>query len=386
MLKRWGLYLAVIAGLLFALGIGGLNILYRWRVQPFLSTQLSIQEKNHAAYEEDTAFLRQAAARLGYNSFAVESDASFELNSRVFWSPSYEKGSSIGARKPLVDELLKIEIARVRDAWVEYIAKGRPLSADLSLFKNIGKFDHWDLERDSPISELASRGIFVPPTRLPIPDTSDLITLAKLRLIDGGLRQDYLPALRDVRALAQLMMTTENLQLVLSGIFILDHERRAFEYYVNEMKWQNAEWHPVERNVTRRAHRAVLATRGYLRLWTKPERLQKYFLGDVVPVGFCASVNEALPFEYSLRGALEPQLPLELDTREEYLRLDRILLKAQTRCRLRYLSTLAKRDVFHLPIPGPWPLTVMPYTRKIFGMRVSTAELGGFSDYSRRED
>ena len=112
MLKRWGLDLSVIAGILFALGIGGLNILYRWRVQPFLTTQLSIQDKNHKAYEEDTAFLKQAAARLGYNSNLNQNDASFDLNSRVFWSPAYGKGSRIGSKTPLVAKELKIEIAK----------------------------------------------------------------------------------------------------------------------------------------------------------------------------------------------------------------------------------------------------------------------------------
>jgi hypothetical protein len=383
--KSWGIYLSVVALLLFALGIGGLNILYRWRVKPYLSRQLAIQEKFHKPYEEDTAFLKEAAARLGYNSSATESDASFVLNPKVFWNPPL-KGSKLGLGHPLVDEKLKIDIALAKDQWMTFVAKGRALGGDLSIFKDLSTYDHWDIERESPISELAAKQTFVPPTRLPIPDVSDLTTVVKLRLIDGGLRRDFLPALRDVRALAQLMMTTENLQLVLSGIVMLDHERQAFDYYAKELKWQTTEWMPVDREITRRAHRAVLATRGYLRLWTKPSRLQAYFLGDTTPVGFCAAVNEALPFDYALRRVLEPQLPFEMSTQEEYARLDRILLKARTKCRLRYLTKLSERGRFHVPVPGPFLLSHLPYSRKIFGMRVSASELGGFTDYARRSE
>lgn len=365
---------------MLALGIGGLNVLYRWRVQPFLTHELALQDKNRKTYDDDSRFLKEAAARLGYNSTALENDAGFELNSKVYWTPAL-KGLRTGAAKPLVDEKLKIEIARARDTWIEYIAKGRPLEADLSLFSKLSNFDHWDLERESPVSDLASKNQFVPPTRLPIPDITDLMTLTKLRLIDGGLRADYLNALRDVRALAQLMMTTENLQLVLAGIVALDHERRAFEYYKTERGWKTDEWIPVDRNITRRAHRAVLATRGYLRLWTKAPTLQKIFLSDDAPVGFCASVNEALPFEFAIRPVLEPQLPFELNTQEEYARLDRIFLKARTRCRLRYLTKMVAADEIHVSIPGAWPLTYLPYTRKIFGMRTSTADLSAFAGY-----
>ena len=381
-MKRWGLYLLWIAAFLLALGIGGFNLLYRLRVQPFLSQELALQDKFQKPYDDDARFLREAAARLGYNSAANQSDASFTLNGKVFWTPQI-RGVRVGAKAPLVDEKLKIEIARTRDAWVEYVAKGRPFSTDLSIFSGLANFDHWDLERDSPISDLAAKNLFVPPTRLPLPDVTDLLTLAKLRLIDGGLRGDYLSALRDVRTLAQLMMTTENLQLILAGIVMLDHERRAYEYFTTERGWKTDAWLPVDRSITRRAHRAVLATRGYLRLWTKPQVLQKVFLGNEPPLGFCAAVNEGIPFDFALRRVLEPQLPLELNAKDAYARLDRVLLKAQTRCRLRYLTKMISADAIHVSIPGAWPLTYLPYTRKVFGLRASAADLGAFTGYAR---
>jgi hypothetical protein len=112
--------------------------------------------------------------------------------------------------------------------------------------------------------------------------------------------------------------------------------------------------------------------------------MQEFFLGASIPPGFCAAVNEAIPFDYSLREILEPHWPFEMDTRKEYERLDQILGKAQSVCRLRYLTALTRDRRLSIDVPGPILFNDLPYSRKIFGLRLSAADLGGFEAYGKQ--
>ena len=375
--RRWGLYLTVVAVTLFALGVGGLNFLYRLRVKPGLDAQIELQNRFRDLYVEDAVFLSKSATELSLGASGGTRDAGPILNPLLSWQPG-------GSGKPIVDEATRVALMRTGADWILQISKGRFPKTDLSFFKDLSKFDKWDLERDSPIVQLIEKKEFVPPTRLPLPDTSDLVAAAKLRLIAGGLDRDFQSALRDARALGRLMISTENMQLMLAGLLVLDYERRAYRYYTDELNMDSKVWDPIDANITRRARRAILATRAYLRLWTPAKLIQELFLGQSIPPGFCAAVNEAIPFDYSLRDLLEPHWPFEMDTHVEYERLDQILGKAQTVCRVRYLTALTRDRRFQIKVPGPFLFNDLPYSRKIFGLRLSAADLGGFEAYGKQ--
>lgn len=379
-MNRWGLYLTVVAITLFALGVGGLNLLYRWRVRPGLEELIATQNRFRAIYTEDREFLEKSAGELGLGASGGSSDAGSFLNSRVLWSPAPpdRKQTSI------VDEQTRVALMRTGNDWIFQIAKGHPPKPDLGFLKELGKFDYWDIERGSPIEELSQKHRFVPPPFLPLPDTSDLLAAVKLRLIKGGLEKDYVTALRETRQLGRLLLTTENTQLALAGLFIFDFERTAYRYYVDQLKFDAKLWQPTDSNVTRRARRAILATRAYLHLWTPEDMLQTTFLGSTVAPGLCAAVNDAIPFDFALRNILEPHWPFEMDTRAEYARLDRIVLKAQAQCRLRYLTSILEFGKIRVRVPGPLLFLDLPYSRKIFGLRLSAAELGGFEAYGKQ--
>lgn len=272
---------------------------------------------------------------------------------------------------------------RVGTDWVTFADKKRKITADLSFFSGLSAFDVWDIEKNGPIESLISAARFVPPSKLPIPETSDLIAATKLRLIQGVYFKKPMEALTEVRQLANLLFTTENLELVLTGLALLDHERRGYNYFVQQKILPANAWQPIERNVTRRAQRALLAAPSYLRVWTDAEMMTKSF-AQTTPPGFCAIVNEAFPLEYSLRPMLEPQLPFERNLSEGYERLDAIYGKAKLTCRLRYLNKLVEADRF-AEVPGLFLLNRLPYSRKVFGMRLSTANFGGFEAYSQAE-
>jgi hypothetical protein len=379
-MNRSGLYLTVVAITLFALGVGGLNFLYRLRVKPGLDSQISAQNRFKSLYQEDQAYLAKNGTELSLGASGGTSDAGPFLNPIVRWTPMPANSKQTA----IVDEPTRVALLRTGNDWILQIAKGHHPKVDLSFFSQLSKYDNWDIERGSPIADLIEKNVFVPPTRLPLPDTSDLLSAVKLRLIAGGLDHQFVPALKDARLLGRLLLTTENIQLVLAGLLVLDFERRADRYYVDNLKMNAQTWTPIDANITRRARRAVLATRAYLRLWTPSATLQEVFMGDSTPPGLCAAINEGLPFDYSLREVLEPHWPFEMDTRAEYARLDRVFLKAQASCRLRYLSALTKDSSLKIHVPGPLIFNDLPYSRKIFGLRLSAADLGGFEDYSKQ--
>ena len=397
-MSRWGLYLSVVALTLFALGVGGLNFLYRWRVRPHLDSQIATQKQYLPAFNEDQIYLSKNATELGLGASGGSSDAGPYLNPRMLWTPV----SASSKATAIVAEPIRVELLRTGRDWILNIAKGRYPKSDLSFFSELAKFDYWDIETGSPLAELVRSRAFVPPPQIPLPDTGDILSAVKLRLIKGGLDKDFVPALRDARQMGRLLLSTENLQLVLAGLLIFDFERRAYRAYVDDIKMNPKLWTPIDTNVTRRARRAALATRAYLRLWTPTEILDKEFLGSTVPPAFCAAVNEAIPFDYSLRRLLEPHFPFEMDTRSEYARLDRIVTAARKKCRLRYLSSIlgfvgpalasgenatdeaTNESSIRVRVPGPLLFNDLPYSRKIFGLRLSGADLGGFDDYGKQ--
>jgi hypothetical protein len=380
-MNRWGLYFLVVGLTLSALAGASLTVLYRWQVAPVLKHDQSVLDRHRTLYEDDLNYLEQFDVFSALApSKAGTSDAGAVLNPAFTWIPV-----AIDANPPQrVDRELNERLIRMGIDWMSLAGKQKTNEKyNFPLLNQLEAYDHWDVEAHSPIENLIGDARFVPPQNLPIPDPIEILAEAKLNLIKGAQDKSYLASLLATRKLAQLLLSTENIQLVLLGLSVLDAERKAYRYYVDEKKFDAKSWVPVDRNVTRRAHRAILATRGYLRMWAKPEILEKYFLSEKQPFAFCAVVNEAFPLEFSLRQVLEPYLPGEMDFREEYRRLDAIYDRAKNSCRLRYLSRLVEEDRFAEKIPGPIGMNRLPYARKVFGMRLSTVSFGGFEDYEK---
>lgn len=389
-----GLVLLVSAVILFVIAFTGLELLYSWRVAPVLAEHLQMQEKYYSAFNEDLAFIegsapfRQLASVIKVKSQTLtdlpienkKGDAATFLNGKVYWVPHTAK--ALGAAKPLVNVELREEIMRLKEDWIRKYQMLDRRGIDLSLFSELQNYDRWDIELASPISQLAESGEFIPPGRLPVPDAGDLTALARLRLMKGAEQRDFLTALKEVRKLAELLLTTEYQQLFLAGLTVLDHERKAYRYFVDERGFSPAAWQPVDRNVTRRAHRLVLALQGYLQLWTPKKFLEEIFISRILPTGFCSAINETWPIQATLRASLEPRFPMERDYTDNFTTLDEIYLIAEKQCRLRYIKALAKSDQLRAKLPGWLFATRLPYARKVFGMRLSLAGFNGFDAYA----
>lgn len=361
--------------LLLAVGIGLSKLLFALHVRPKLEANRSQQELQLQAYLDDLEYL---AKNTPFTMKGGEkNDAGAFLNRRVYWTPPVE-----GFRtEPIVAMDIMETLIRFRGDWMKKYERAKHMKADLSFFSQLSQFDYWDLETESPIEELTNRLRFVPPPQLPVPETNDLLALVKLRLMRGAFEKDFKNALSDVRTFARLMLTTENAQVVLAGLSALDYERIAFRFYVDQFGFPRDGWSPIDRNFTRRAYRAISATQAYLHAWTEPRLLEKLFLAEKEPVGFCAAANEAFPTIFALRPFLEPHWPFELNLGPTYDRLDKIFERVRRSCRIRYLKKLVDYGAIRTKVPGPVLLVDLPYARKIFGLRSSIFGFQGFAAY-----
>lgn len=375
-MKLWG-YLGIGFLVLAGAGILGVEYLGRTRVDPIIREYSAIQKSHLEAFIEDQTFLRRS------DFFVIppadSADAGKVLNLRLPWQPPPKDENPKPAR--LSKELTE-RILRYRGDWMRHhgpLLKGNP--PDLSLFDKIETFQIWDIEKTGPIAKLMDTGIFVVPEALPIPDSIEIITLAKLRLAAGAEYKNPKVALSQVRKLARLLLTTENIHLFSTGLSLLDIERVALTYYTDSGLLGEGEWQPVSRNYTRRASRAVWAARGYLHAWTDPEIIEKVFLGPDLPVGFCAAINEGAPKELSLRSIFMSQFPFERDLRGKFRLLEKVVARAKANCRIRYLSRMEELNRLRSVLPVPAFLTVLPFSRKIFGLRLATLPFTGFEAY-----
>ncbi|MCM2281225.1 MAG: hypothetical protein NDI61_05190 [Bdellovibrionaceae bacterium] len=384
MLKR---VLVFISGFLIlsAIAIGGLEYLGKTRVDPVVRDYRDVQHRHLAMFEEDQQFLSKFEIFRSVQN--PKADAGPALNPLLPWSPVVHGAATTDSpSKAAFSTALAEQVLRYRGEWMRYHSQlFRKEKVDFSLFKSLSAFDHWDIERNSPLARLITEGTFVVPEKLPTPDTIDLLVLTKLRLAWGAETSAPLPALQDVRALARLLLTTENIQLFASALAILDFERLAYRHFVERTLLAEGDWEPVPRNITRRASRAIWATRGYFHIWTDPAAFERVFLSALSPVGLCEAVNEAAPKELSLRPLLGTRWPLERDFQENYQLVDRAIDRARKVCRMRYLSRMIELNRFESDFPVPGFFTFLPYSRKVFGLRIATLPFIGFEAYNSPE-
>ena len=377
MTSRWVCYLFAAFMSVAALAIGMVEVFFLWQVKPKLQIDIASQQKYFQAYVDDQQFLKHSSLvkfkKIGQN------DAGLFLNEKLFWTPLPEASHTL--KQPLVAVLDRESLLRFRSEWMKKFDRVRFMKADLSVFTGLQRFDYWDIEQNSPIADLLEKHHFVPPPKLPVPETSDLLAITQIRLMGGAASGDFVAALSDVRQLALLLLTTENTQLMMTGLVALDYERFAYRYFVEDRKMDPTLWTPIDQNITRRAHRALLGTESYLQLWTLADTFENIFLSDEPPIGFCSSFNDMMPMDQSLRSRLEPSWPIEISLKSNYERLDQALKRARLTCRLRYLGDLLDHNSIRTNVPGPLILNRIPYARKIFGLRISILKFPGFAAY-----
>jgi hypothetical protein len=374
----WWTFLGVIA-----IAMIGLEVLTRINVDPVVIEHVQVEAKHLSHFLADQDELKKIAF---FQPVTGHRDAGEWLNTHLSWTPKLQSWPEDPARIAVPEKWRSDMFKYGSSGWIQKTEHFKRYTPDLSFFKKLLAYDYWDIETLSPIGQLNDKKIFVPPSRLPIPDTWDLLILAKIRLLQATKTHDELAALTEVHHLAELMASTENMRLQLSSITLLEIERIAYQHYV-EKKWiADSDWQPIGRETSHQANRVIWATRGYLRIWTPPELIKSIYLEPKVPpVGFCAAVNESLPNEWVLKPLLDSHWPMERNFRSDFVMLEQVYHRAQESCRIRYLSSTMKDDNFSDDLSMPIFLTFLPYSRKLFGLKISTFHFEGFDAYNREE-
>ena len=378
---------------LLGLVILSVEMLLNSNVDPIVAEIRDRQSFHLSRWREDLQYLQKIEAFRDLSPTKLEAtqarkDAGSEINALLYWTPR-DQSAGFGVDKPHVSPGTREFLLRYQTEWIKarsFFALGK-LKADLQIFEKLRSYDYWNIEQNSPLSQLKAQSKFLAPSQLPLPDAMELISLSKVRLIKGSVDKQPLAALRDVRQLAQLLLTTENFNLVTAGLAILDLERRAFRDYVDRGSIDEAAWNPIDQNTSQRAQRALVGNLGYLRSGTDPALLAEFeanLKSDRPWPGVCAAINEQFPVELALEDELGGEWPWERSFAEGFRAMHRIAKLAEERCRLELFREQRKRGDFRsADADSPLFFSYLPYFRTVASLRDWSKLPRRFDGYER---
>jgi hypothetical protein len=297
--------------------IGG----YLWARSTLARANRARAERLESSIERHRdAFLADQALAAGALALAVRTgdrDAGPFLNPRIPWNASRPVLDAWRRALPADAPSLALEKARtgaIPSAWWKTPPEAwRGL--DFGWMAALGAYDRWDLDVASPRS-----GPEVPHWDAPLPDFATLAAWSRLRLAKGLADGRPAEAAAEVADVARLLLTTEHLLGVMSGIQVLTLSDRARE----EAGAPPGAWPGLDPATAAAARRAAQGAVTFFRLDT-PDR----FAGDASRIAFarCAAIEEGLRVELFVRPVLGPARP------EAFARLGRALGEARD-CRL----------------------------------------------------
>lgn len=354
------------------------------QVEEIVQEQVDYRE----TYLGDRDFLNSASffkPALPQAELNEKTDVGPKLNPLLYWGADQEATVDYGRKTPLVAKATREFLLRYQNDWIKSRSFIKKLSADLGFLDAIDTGERWDIESAPPLKLIAEKKIFTLPSFLPLPETLDILSAIKVRLIKGSADFNPIEALAKTRQLASLLLSTENFQMASAGLTVLDVERRAYREYLDRGWIQPAQWSPVDKNASMRALRAMKATRGYFRLATPPERLAEIGLAEEIPPGFCAAINEQLPVELALEDELTGTWPMERAYIDNFAVLHKIAERAKKICRVKVFRALYDDDAYQEAGPSAFgPLPYLPYFRTIFALRDWVAMPRNFDGYSKK--
>jgi hypothetical protein len=186
-------------------------------VRDALAENARAAERNLARFCAESRRLQQHPA---FSHGPHTRDAALFLNGRVDWEPSPQLP---GGRRGTL-HLPTALTARVRDdaAWLN-LTDADLTGLDFGWMEELQQFDHWSLASVGPLHDRDHSFLTAP-----LPDYTELVPWARLRLVRGLLDGDLERASRDVRHLGALIASNGSLlsELVRNQLFGV--ERRAW--------------------------------------------------------------------------------------------------------------------------------------------------------------
>ncbi len=361
--------------------IAGFEILNRTDVAPSVARLQQMQRE----FLED--FLKDQSDLTTVPLFTQQSlrtkDAGPYLNIRFPWNPGFNGDDEV----PVTGEPVEVKY-RFKDAlmrygkdWVGHNSWFNHETFDFSIFAKLRDFDHWDVEVNSPIEKVGATEPYLNGIEIPIPDVTNLVVLSQLYLMKAVDNKETLQALKDVRHVATLFLSTENLNLEMTGLRLLDFERVAFAYYVKHKLMKETEWQPLTAAILSQATRAWPATAGYARILTQDSTFKKVF-GEIKPTGLCAALNSTVPHDWLLKPMLQPRIWPEPSFVKAYERHEELVKTSKSQCRLKYVTRLMKAGTSYDRLPVPFPFGHLPFSRRTYGVKLATVGFSGFEIYA----
>lgn len=359
----------------------GFEILNRIDVAPAIVKLQATQR----TYLED--FLKDqddlSTIELFNRNYTQNNNAGTLLNPLFSWHPGFNGEDSVLASGELLEikERYKEAALRYDKEWMQHNSWFNQATFDFSILEKLRNYDHWDLELESPIEKVGVSEPYLNGIEIPIPDVTNLTVLAQFYLMKAVDTKNTVQALEDIRHLASLMLSTENLSVEMSGLRLLDYERVAYNYYVKHGLIKEASWEPFSSAILSQATRAWPATAGYIRLFTQDTAFNKVFK-ERKPTGLCAAVNTAIPHDLLLKSMLHPRIWPEPSFSHEYARHEELIRTAKSQCRLKYVTRLMSASASYNRVPVPFPYQYLPFSRRTYGMKLATVGFTGFEIYA----
>lgn len=257
----------------------------------------------------------------------LSKDAGPFLNSRLEWNDvvndiaakaAYEKYLvSLGAAK-IVKLSLPLQATEKRKSLgPDYYKKANEIDLkgiDFGWFKELQKYDFWNIEVNSPLAYLDKFDY----TKSPIPNVVPLVAWARLRLVKGVQERNVKLAIDEAVHLGRLIHSTENMLGVMASIAILKAvaqfaKDQGVPLNVDAMVFDKAKLYFI--SLGKALGNPLVDTQDIALL------LQAGF-----GPGYCAVLNEAG------WGLLMSKSLLETDLKDFYAKYD-VIFKSQTSCR-----------------------------------------------------
>lgn len=286
-----------------------------------------------AAVDED---LRSLAAAPPFALPGTARDAGAFLNARVGWSGAKPPIDAFRAAHPAALLIAPAPlIARLKgygDRWPEHADDPDLAAVDTSFLRGLLEYDHWDWERGSPSELDGSIG-----GSAPWPELGNLVTLAKIRLLQGLANGDSAQAGREVRQLARLMYSTESLVGASMSALVLGMERAAYDRLVATKGAAAAEgWTAVSPDAQRRFARVGWAMASLFHPLAPQVEADHALRADPASFGRCAGLSQAAG------GAIYARPLFDDGTlRARFSALDEALRSSASSCRLRRVREAA---------------------------------------------
>lgn len=207
--------------------------------------------------------------------------------------------------------------------WLEAPESMPP--ADLSISAELMAYDHWDPASSGSYGRYVADPAPVPFYDAPLPYAVGFQTLAKLRLAQGLVDGDMITALTEVRHLAHLAQSGEQLVPTMIGVALLGIERVAYETAVEQGLIQAADWTPVAEHDTWLARRTAFAMTGIYLGYAPQGSVDRLLAAEVPLFSRCAAVSEAAWILSSMKFALGTPLAGEHDLSHRFDVVDREL-------------------------------------------------------------